>query len=219
MEPGPCLDRPAPGPLTVDWSPAFRALIEGHLAAFERRSSDHRDRRRAAVAIALLRGAGGEVSLPLFLRNRGLPRHSGQMGLPGGRLEEGENATTAALRELEEEVGLNAGPDSVLGLLDDFETRSGFVITPVVVWADTTAGNLRHLPGGEVARLFVITLAELGRAAGAAKPGKSSGFSLPFTWGNVYAPTAAILYQFSELGIAGRPVRVNDFYQPPFTWR
>ncbi len=202
----------------MDRSPASRALIRGHLASFERWSSDS-DARRAAVAIALLRGAGGEAALPLFLRNRGLSRHAGQMGLPGGRLEAGEDASAAALRELEEEVGLAAGPDSILGLLDDFETRSGFVITPVVVWTDASAANLREIPGGEVARLFVITISELGVAAAAAGPGRSPAFSLPFVWGTVYAPTAAILYQFAEVGVAGRPVRVNDFYQPPFTWR
>lgn len=201
-----------------DWSAAPRILIQGHLAAFERWSSDS-DARRAAVAIALLRGARDEVALPLFLRNRGLARHAGQMGLPGGRLEEGENASAAALRELEEEVGLHAGPDSILGVLDDFETRSGFVITPVVVWTGASVGDLREVPGGEVARLFVISLAELDSAAAAAGPGPSPAFGLRFAWGTVYAPTAAILYQFSEVGVAGRPVRVNDFYQPPFTWR
>lgn len=193
-------------------------MIRANLAAFESRAADS-DARRAAVAIALLRGEDGEVSLPLFLRSRGLVRHAGQMSLPGGRLEEGENASAAALRELEEEVGLKAAPESILGLLDDFETRSGFVITPVVLWADAATGDLHPVQGGEVARLFVITLSELGRAAMAAGPGRSTGFSLPFAWGNVYAPTAAILYQFSEAGVAGRPVRVNDFHQPPFTWR
>lgn len=202
----------------MDWSPAARALVRANLAAFERQPSQT-DARRAAVAIALLRGAGDEVALPLFLRNRGLTRHAGQMGLPGGRLEEGEDACAAALRELEEELGLTAGPDSILGLLDDFETRSGFVITPVVLWAGDSAGRLREVPGGEVARLFVITLSELSGASAAAEPGTSAGFSLPFAWGTVYAPTAAILYQFSEVAVAGRTVRVNDFYQPPFTWR
>jgi 8-oxo-dGTP pyrophosphatase MutT (NUDIX family) len=202
----------------LDWSRASRALIRANLAAFERCPSDS-DVRHAAVAIALLRGDGGEVAFPLFLRNRGLGRHPGQMALPGGRLEEGENAPAAALRELEEEVGLKAGPESILGLLDDFETRSGFVMTPVVVWADASPRDLRQVPGGEVARLFVITLSDLGRAAATAKPGTSSEFSLPFAFGNVYAPTAAILYQFNEVGVAGSPVRVNDFYQPPFTWR
>lgn len=202
----------------VDWSPASRSLIQTNLAAFERRASGS-DGRRAAVAIALLHGDGGEVAFPLFLRQRDLARHAGQMGLPGGRMEEGEEAAAAALRELEEEVGLHAELDSILGRLDDFETRSGFVISPFVVWAGASAGDLRLDPGGEVARLFVITLTELGRAAAAAQPGSSAGFCLPFAFGNVYAPTAAILYQFSQVGVAGRPVRVNDFYQPPFTWR
>ena len=202
----------------MEWNPDARALLRANLASFERRPSDS-DARRAAVAIALLRGARGEVAFPVFLRNRGLARHAGQMALPGGRLEEGETTSAAALRELDEEVGLSADPDSILGQLDDFETRSGFVITPVVLWADASADSLRPPAGGEVERLFVVTLSELGRAAGAAEPGRSTGFNLPFTWGTVYAPTAAILYQFGEVCLAGRSVRVNDFYQPPFTWR
>lgn len=204
--------------MTLAWGPATRELIRRNLARFERVAVPA-GARRAAVAITLLRDASGESALPLFLRHSGLVRHAGQMGLPGGRLEDGEDAIQAALRELEEELGLAAAQESVLGLLDDFETRSGFVITPVVVWADAAAGDLRPEPGGEIARLYVITLPELLRAAAEAAPGPSPGFFLPFEWDNVYAPTAAMLYQFAEVAIAGGDVRVGDFYQPPFTWR
>ena len=204
--------------MTLAWGTATRELIQGTLARLERVAVTGGGR-RAAVAITLLRGAGDETALPLFLRHSGLVRHAGQMGLPGGRLEDGEDASQAALRELEEELGLAAAQESVLGLLDDFETRSGFVITPVVVWADATAGDLRPVPGGEIARLYVITLTELLRAVAEAAPGPSQGFFLPFEWDNVYAPTAAMLYQFAEVAIAGREARVGDFYQPPFTWR
>ena len=65
--------------------------------------------------------------------------------MPGGRIDAGETPEQAALRELHEEVGLDLSADAVLGRLDDFVTRSGFVITPVVVWA----GPARALRPGQ----------------------------------------------------------------------
>ncbi len=64
-----------------------------------------------------------------------LGNHAGQWALPGGRIEAGESAEQAALRELAEEVGLQLDASAVIGRLDDYVTRSGFAITPVVVWA------------------------------------------------------------------------------------
>ena len=204
-------------PLTLDWSPRLRERVRANLAAFSRSGSSSAAA-RAAVAVVLLRGEGGEASVPLLLRGAGLRRHAGQMGLPGGRLDDGEDAPTAALRELHEELGVVADRESILGALDDFETRSGFVITPLVLWSDAQASDLRPA-AVEIERLFVPSLQEFLAAAAAAHPGASDGFCLPFSWGNVYAPTAAMLYQFCEVAIGGRSVRVNDFYQPPFTWR
>ena len=130
----------------------------------------------------------------------------------------GEQAEGAALRELGEELGLEASPDGVIGSLDDYETRSGFTITPVVVWSDAKAADLEPARD-EVAHVYVITLAELSRAVERADQGTSESFCLKFNFGAVYAPTAAILYQFSEVALNGRSCRVNDFYQPPFTHR
>jgi 8-oxo-dGTP pyrophosphatase MutT (NUDIX family) len=81
--------------------------------------------------------------------------------LPGGRLDAGETAIQAALRETHEEIGLSVGEDAVLGLLDDMITRSGFAITPVVVWAGVVSG---YVPDpGEVAEVYRIPLSEPGR--------------------------------------------------------
>jgi 8-oxo-dGTP pyrophosphatase MutT (NUDIX family) len=172
----------------------------------------------AAVAVVVLNDPDGQACIPLFLRASDLRRHAGQMGLPGGKLNPGESADDAALRELHEELGLAVSADAIIGSLDDFETRSGFTITPVVVWSDTEAADLKP-SSKEVAQLYLITLDELASAVDSADAGTSASFCLKFGFGEVYAPTAAILYQFSEVGLHGRSHRVNDFYQPPWTHR
>jgi 8-oxo-dGTP pyrophosphatase MutT (NUDIX family) len=145
-----------------------------------------------------------------------MSRHAGQMALPGGRQHQGESAEQCAIRELHEEIGLSVDAEDVVGLLDDFDTRSGFTITPVVIWSNAEAAVLqpsRH----EVAELYVIAIPELRAAVSVARPGQA--FSLRLERVQVFAPTAAILYQFSEVALDGRAVRVTDFYQPPFTHR
>src|SRR5882757_7848676 len=121
---------------------ATRQNIAERCAAFARlEPRDTAGLKRAAVAIALVDagGASGGTALLLTLRAAGLRAHSSQWALPGGRCDEGETPAEAALRELHEELGLELGPGDVLGLLDDYPTRSGYLITPVVVWAGTGA--------------------------------------------------------------------------------
>src|SRR6201996_2617901 len=98
--------------------------------------------KRAAVAIALVAADAAQsgTALLLTLRAAGLRAHRGQWALPGGRCDQGETPVAAALRELHEELGLALRPDDVLGLLDEYPTRSGYLITPVVVWATAHAG-------------------------------------------------------------------------------
>ena len=171
----------------------------------------------AAVAIVLLEHGDGSALIPLFLRAAGLASHPGQFALPGGKLNVGEAAAAGALRELHEELGLPADRDAVLGLLDDYDTRSGFTITPVVVW--DSSGTKLTASEAEVAELFLLKLEDLRSAVRVAKRGTSRAFCLELPWGPVYAPTAAILYQFSEVALDGRTTRVSDFYQPPFARR
>ena len=166
----------------------------------------------------VLEDGKGEASIPLFLRPAGLASHPGQFALPGGKLHSGESAEAGALRELSEELGLVAGSDAILGMLDDFDTRSGFTITPVVMWSSAAAAELRPSEA-EVAELFLLKPADLRSAVRSAKRGTSRAFCLELPWGPVYAPTAAMLYQFSEVALDGRATRVNDFYQPPFARR
>jgi 8-oxo-dGTP pyrophosphatase MutT (NUDIX family) len=167
----------------------------------------------AAVAIVVM--AGDVVPcVPIFQRTSNMSRHAGQMALPGGRLHDGEAAQECAIRELREELGVSVSADDIVGMLDDFDTRSGFTITPVVIWTDAPTAALQPSKF-EVAELYVIAIPELRAAVKTARPGQD--FSLRLERVQVFAPTAAILYQFSEVALDGRDTRVTDFYQPPFT--
>src|SRR3569833_670976 len=96
--------------------------------------------KRASVAIALTKSeSGGGTTFLLTRCAATLRSHAAQWALPGGRCDEGETQAQAALRELHEELGVGLGESDVLGLLDDYPTRSGFLITPVVVWVGISA--------------------------------------------------------------------------------
>ena len=194
----------------------IRDAVEKNLRRFERRQSEL-VQTPAAVAIVILL-EGGVPTIPIFQRPLNMRRHAGQMALPGGRLHDGEDLEECALRELAEEVGVTIARDDLLGRLDDFDTRSGFTITPVVVWSGAAPTTLRPSQG-EVARLFLVPAPELQQAVAAADLSEPDRFSLKFREVEVFAPTAAILYQFSEVALDGRPVRVADFFQPPWTHR
>jgi 8-oxo-dGTP pyrophosphatase MutT (NUDIX family) len=178
--------------------------------------------KRAAVAIALVEA--GEVAdgtaLLLTLRAAGLRAHRGQWALPGGRCDEGETPVVAALRELHEELGLELGPENVLGLLDDYPTRSGYLITPVVVWAAT---NVSMSPNPEeVASVHRITLENIEQADAfdfVAIP-ESTRRVIRFRHAGqfIHAPTAALIYQFREV-LGGRDTRVAELEQPVFAWK
>jgi 8-oxo-dGTP pyrophosphatase MutT (NUDIX family) len=194
--------------------PGLRDTMAANLRDFSRVRSTG-SLTAAAVAIAVMEGDGAPC-VPIFQRTSNMSRHAGQMALPGGRLHEGESAEECAMRELHEELGLIVSPKDVIGLLDDFDTRSGFTITPVVIWTDAETATLKPSKF-EVAKLYVIAIPELRAAVSAAGPGRA--FSLRLERVEVFAPTAAILYQFSEAALDGRETRVSDFYQPPFTHR
>ena len=177
--------------------------------------------KRAAVAVALTEAeAAGGTALLLTLRASGLRAHSNQWALPGGRCDEGETPAQAALRELHEELGLELGEDDVLGLLDDYPTRSGYLITPVVLWAGTGAA-LSPNPD-EVASVHRIALenVEDADAFSFTTIPESTRRVIRFRHAGqfIHAPTAALIYQFREV-LAGRDTRVAELEQPVFAWK
>jgi 8-oxo-dGTP pyrophosphatase MutT (NUDIX family) len=113
-------------------------------------------RRPAAVLLALREG--GEPRLVLTVRTDDLSSHAGQVALPGGRMDAGDaDAVATALRESEEEIGLDRAQVTPLGYLDNFDTISGYRITPVVACMAEHA-QLRAAPA-EVAEVFEVPLA------------------------------------------------------------
>lgn len=158
----------------------------------------------------------GEPCVPIFQRPTNMSRHAGQMAIPGGRVHDGETVAECAVRELHEELGLSVGADDELGRLDDFDTRSGFTITPIVFWSPARSSDL-HPSASEVKLLFLPSIRDLVEAA--SRAGTGDEFSLKLPGVEVFAPTAAMLYQFVEVALRGHPVRVADFHQPPWTHR
>jgi len=200
---------------------ALRARAFKHLLAFDRRAAAVGDRRPAAVALVLLPDHHGRACFLMTRRAKTLRAHAGQWALPGGRIDDGETPEGAVLRELREETGLALGPESLLGSLDDYPTRSGFVITPLVVWS-AAFSELRPNPA-EVAAVYRIPLADLD------KPGvprlitipesDRPVIQLPLLGSLIHAPTAAVVYQMREVIVHGRSTRVDHLEQPVWAWR
>jgi 8-oxo-dGTP pyrophosphatase MutT (NUDIX family) len=206
----------------------LRDRMVNRLAAFERRVLTDPELRPAAVVIVVVPGETengqrlDDGAVLLTRRAKTLRRHAGQYALPGGRMDPGETVVQAALRELDEELRVTLDPSHVLGLLDDMPTRSGFRVTPVVAWAE---GVVAINPDPvEVARVFRIPLAELDDPALPTLQPTDDGepvLSLDLkTLGHpLYAPTAALLYQFREVVLGGRDTRVAHYGHPRFAWR
>jgi 8-oxo-dGTP pyrophosphatase MutT (NUDIX family) len=237
--------------VTIPYDAALRERIRHHLAGHDRRAVTDPTKRHAAVAVVLVDSEVGEDrvdSAPLddwitpvsdtdldgrmvdvsggaaFLlcrRASRLTSHAAQWALPGGRIDPGEDAVDAALRELREEVDIELPASAVLGLLDDYPTRSGYVITPVVIWGN---GRLDPRPApDEVVAVYRVGLHQLQR-------GDSPRFvSIPesprpvvqIPLGNnlIHAPTGAVLLQLRWLCLEGRTHPVDDLEQPVFAWK
>jgi 8-oxo-dGTP pyrophosphatase MutT (NUDIX family) len=166
-------------------------------------------------------GVAGGASFLLCRRASRLNRHAGQWALPGGRIDPGETPAETALRELDEEVGLRLGADSVIGWLDDYPTRSGYVITPVVLWGGGDPA-LRPSPD-EVLAVYRVGLHTLraGEPRFVTIPESDRPVvQIPLGRDLIHAPTGAVLLQFRQVAMAGRiNERVDHLEQPVFAWR
>lgn len=175
--------------------------------------------RRAAVAITLFNKS--ESAHFLMIKRVGWGSNPGQWALPGGRMDGTETILETAMRELREETGLESAAHDILGILDDFPASRGIVITPVVVRLRGIQHPRRN--PAEVASLHPIPLSRL-TATGVPR-WKNTGdghrlLQVPLRHDMVvHAPTGAILWQFAEVALSGKAVRVADLEEPEFTAR
>jgi len=215
----------------IRFDESLRAALASNLAAHERRTQPLEGRRHAAVAVVLvdgdpdcpdseILGVAGGASLLLCLRALRMTRHAGQWALPGGRIDAGETPLEAALRELDEELGVRLEAHSVVGWLDDYATRSGFVITPVVLWGG--ANPALHPARDEVLAVYRLSLRELVDTEPrfiAIPESDRPVLQLPLGNELIHAPTGAVLFQLRQVGLLGRTgERVDEIGEPVFAW-
>ena len=214
---------------------ALYERVRANLRGFEVRSLAREGLKQAAVALTVVDVADeqgvydiriddfprDDGALILTRRSLKLKNHAGQWALPGGSVDGGEEPEDTALRELAEEVGLKLPRENVIGRLDDFATRSQFVVTPVVVWAgpgvDLTPNpaevqSIHRIPVGEFLREDAPLLED---TVDSERP----ILCMPVGESFIAAPTAAFLYQFREVAILGKHTRVAHYDQPFFAWK
>jgi 8-oxo-dGTP pyrophosphatase MutT (NUDIX family) len=125
------LDMPLPGSLAHD---AMRAIPVGSVKP----NFEHKLPPKPGAVLILLYEEGGEIKFPLMKRQEYAGAHSGQVSLPGGKAEPGEDAIQTALREANEEIGIDVDTVTVIGKLTDFFViPSNFLVTPVIAIAHT----------------------------------------------------------------------------------
>lgn len=200
----------------------LRTTLQRRLDQFSARATTDQNLTAAAVVIAVSAHSNrDEACIYITLRSASLRKHAGQLALPGGKVDAGESVTEAALRELSEELGVYLDHSHVMGQLDDFRTQSGFAISPIVVWNDSTAPM--SINADEVASVYEVPFTELlsDQLASVDTTQDPPMFSIypPTINHNVYSPTAALVYQFREVLLLGKSTRVSHYAQPTFAWR
>jgi 8-oxo-dGTP pyrophosphatase MutT (NUDIX family) len=198
---------------------ADRETVAANVAAFRAVQLPGAGLKPASVALVLVQQEGAPCLL-ITRRAPNLRSHAGQWSLPGGRRDPGESTPDAARRELLEETGVTVGPGEVLGVLDDFATRSGYLMTPVVMWGGPVSAGMRR-NASEVAGIYVVPLSDFDVPPRLLTIPESPRpvLQLPLLGGWLNTPTAAIVHQFCQVALHGLTTRVSHYEQPVFAWK
>jgi len=204
--------------VVVDSDPALDGA-DDH--PFSRERLDHIP---GAAGFDLTGSIAGTAGGPAFLLTRRAARlrsHSGQWALPGGRVDDGESPVDAARRELREEIGLDLPATAVLGFLDDYATRSGYVITPCVFWGGDDPAMSPN--PDEVLSVHRVGFHELCRPDSprfvSIPESDRPVVQIPIGGDLIHAPTGAVLLQFRRVAIEGGYEEVAGYEQPVFAWK
>ena len=153
---------PVLGPGEIRRRLAARPPVETLLTADDiekqREAASNPSLTQAAVLLLVVNRAGGPAVV-FTQRTADLADHAGQISFPGGRAQADESPERTALREAQEEVGIDPGAVEVLGELPDYHTSTGYRVRPVVGWAEPPVA---YSPDPrEVADVFEVPLAFL----------------------------------------------------------
>ena len=200
---------------------SLRQKVQNNLDSHPQIDGEDQSLRKASVGIIIVESKEGKAGFILTRRSRGLRNHSHQYALPGGRIDPGETREETVLREIREEIGISASSNEILGCLDEYETRSGFSITPVVLWVEDLSTMVPE--PNEVDEILIIDLEELFRSDSPRwvdiDESDKQVLQLPIKNRLIHAPTAALLYQFKEVGIVGNLLRTDDVEEPVWAWK
>ncbi|MBB33341.1 MAG: coenzyme A pyrophosphatase [Acidimicrobiaceae bacterium] len=199
----------------------LRQRVQNNLDSHPQINGEDQSLRKASVGIIIVESQEGKAGFILTRRSKGLRNHSYQYALPGGRIDLGETREETVLREVREEIGISVSSNEILGCLDEYETRSGFSITPVVLWVEDLTTMVPE--PNEVDEILIIDLEELFRNDSPRwvdiDESEKQVLQLPIKNRLIHAPTAALLYQFKEVGIAGNLLRTDHVEEPIWAWK
>ncbi|MEC7845004.1 MAG: CoA pyrophosphatase [Actinomycetota bacterium] len=199
----------------------LRQRVQNNLDSHPQINGEDQSLRKASVGIIIVESQEGKAGFILTRRSKGLRNHSYQYALPGGRIDPGETREETVLREVREEIGISVSSNEILGCLDEYETRSGFSITPVVLWVEDLTTMVPE--PNEVDEILIIDLEELFRNDSPRwvdiDESEKQVLQLPIKNRLIHAPTAALLYQFKEVGIAGNLLRTDHVEEPIWAWK